>query len=84
LPIMLLLDGLYANGPVIEICHNNRWDYMIVLKDESLTSVWRKYNALQSLEPQNIFKMKWGNRKQMVFVILIHYWEISTGESSKN
>jgi len=64
LPIMLLLDGLYANGPVIEICRNNRWDYMIVLKDESLATVWREYNALQGLEPQNIFKMKWGNREQ--------------------
>jgi hypothetical protein len=64
LPIILLLDGLYANGPVMEICHDNRWDYMIVLKDDSLTTVWREYDALQSLEPHNLFKMKWGNRKQ--------------------
>jgi transposase len=41
LPIMLLLDGLYANGPVMQICHDNRWDYMIVLKDDSLITVWR-------------------------------------------
>jgi hypothetical protein len=64
LPIILLLDGLYANGPVMEICHDNRWDYMIVLKDESLSTVWREYNVLQSLDRNNIFKMKWGNRKQ--------------------
>jgi hypothetical protein len=64
LPIMLLLDGLYANGPVMEICSNYRWDYMIVLKDDSLTSVWREYNMLQSLTPENLLKMKWGNRKQ--------------------
>jgi len=64
LPIMLLLDGLYANGPVMEICHDNRWDYMIVLKDDSLTTVWREYDALQGLDFQNFFKMKWGNRKQ--------------------
>ncbi len=64
LPIILLLDGLYANGPVMEICHDYRWDYMIVLKDESLSTVWREYNALQGLEPQNLFKMKWGNRRQ--------------------
>jgi hypothetical protein len=64
LPIILLLDGLYANGPVMEICHDNHWDYMIVLKDDSLTTVWREYSALQSLEPHNFFKMKWGNRKQ--------------------
>ena len=65
LPIMLLLDGLYANGPVIEICRNNRWDYMIVLKDKSLTTVWEEYNVLQGMEPQNHFQMKWGNRKQI-------------------
>jgi DDE family transposase len=64
LPIILLLDGLYANGPVMEICHDNRWDYMIVLKDDSLTTVWREYDALQSLESHNVFKMKWGNREQ--------------------
>ncbi len=64
LPIMLLLDGLYANGPVMEICHINRWDYMIVLKDKSLTTVWEEYNVLQGLESQNLFKRKWGNRKQ--------------------
>ncbi len=65
LPIMLLLDGLYANGPVMEICHMNRWDYMIVLKDKSLSTVWQEYNVLQGLEPAKNFKMKWGNRKQI-------------------
>lgn len=64
LPIILLLDGLYANGPVMKICHDNRWDYMIVLKDESLSTVWGEYNALQGLESRNLFNMKWGNRKQ--------------------
>ena len=48
-----------------EICRINRWDYMIVLKDKSLTTVWEEYNVLQGLEPKNIFKMKWGNRKQI-------------------
>ena len=37
---------------------------MIVLKNKSLTTVWEEYNALQGLEAQNLFKMKWGNRKQ--------------------
>ncbi|MBT3178429.1 MAG: transposase family protein [Desulfobacula sp.] len=64
LPIMLLLDGLYANGPVMEICRNNRWDNMIVLKDDSLSTVWKEYDALQCLETKNHFNMKWGNRNQ--------------------
>jgi len=64
LSIMLLIDGLYANGPVMKICRKNRWDYMIVLKNDSLKSVWNEYYALQSLSPEKKLKMKWGNRNQ--------------------
>ncbi len=39
LPIMLLLDGLYPNKPVLDICRKNNWKYNIVLKDNSLKSV---------------------------------------------
>jgi len=39
LPIMLLLDGLYPNKPVLDICRKNNWKYNIVLKDKSLKSV---------------------------------------------
>lgn len=39
LPLMLLLDGLYPNKPVLDICRKNKWKYNIVLKDKSLKSV---------------------------------------------
>jgi len=39
LPIMLLLDGLYPNKPVLDICRKNNWRYNIVLKDNSLKTV---------------------------------------------
>jgi hypothetical protein len=39
LPIMLLLDGLYPNKPVLDICRKNNWKYNIVLKDNSLKTV---------------------------------------------
>ncbi len=39
LPIILLLDGLYPNKPVLDICRKNKWEYNIVLKDNSLKSV---------------------------------------------
>jgi hypothetical protein len=35
LPLTLLMDGLYANGPVMEVCRKNKWEFMIVLKDKS-------------------------------------------------
>ncbi|MBK7235719.1 MAG: hypothetical protein IPI02_08895 [Sterolibacteriaceae bacterium] len=36
---MLLLDGLYPNGPVLERCRDYHWQFMIVLKDDSLPTV---------------------------------------------
>jgi hypothetical protein len=42
LPILVLLDGLYPNGPIMELCRQNNWDFMIVLQDGSLPSVWEE------------------------------------------
>ena len=39
LPLVLLLDGLYPNGPVFSLCQNNRWQSIITLKDKSLKTV---------------------------------------------
>ena len=64
LPIMVLLDGLYANGPVIELCRQNNWDFMIVLKDDSLPKVWEEINGLKALQSENRLDHKWGNRRQ--------------------
>jgi hypothetical protein len=52
LPVTLLLDGLYANGPVMALCRRNRWEFMIVLQNESLPSVWKEANALMKLHPE--------------------------------
>lgn len=64
LPILLLLDGLYANGPVLELCRHYHWQFMIVLQDESLPSVWEEFRGLGQLERQNHLERNWGNRKQ--------------------
>ncbi len=64
LSIMVLLDGLYSNGPVMELCRKHKWDYMIVLQDDSLPSVWEEVNALKDLQPENRFEQKWGDRQQ--------------------
>lgn len=65
LKIMVLLDGLYAKGPVAEICRNNKWGFMIVLKDDALPSVMNEFEALAALEPQNLHRRTWGNRRQV-------------------
>ncbi len=64
LSIMVLLDGLYPNGPIMEVCRKNHWDFMIVLQDKSLPSVWEEYEGLKNLETKNTFHRKWGNRRQ--------------------
>ena len=64
LPLMVLLDGLYPNGPIVELCRKNHWDFMIVLQDKSLKSLWEEYEGLKRFEPDNHFDMNWGNRKQ--------------------
>jgi hypothetical protein len=64
LPIMVLLDGLYPNGPIFEACMGNNWDFMIVLQDKSLKSVWEEYDGLLKLLPGNCYRRNWGNRRQ--------------------
>jgi len=64
LSIMVLLDGLYPNGPIIEVCRKNRWDFMIVLQDKCLPSVWEEYEGLKKLETDNHLNRTWGDRFQ--------------------
>lgn len=65
LQFLLLLDGLYANGPVIERCRDYGWQFMITLEDGSLKSVWNEYQGILSLEGKNNrCKKKWYDRRQ--------------------
>jgi len=64
LPILLLLDGLYANGPIMEQCYKNKWQFMIVLKKDSLSTVWEEFESLLNVLPKNHYQLKWGERRQ--------------------
>ena len=64
LPILRLLDGLYANGPIIALCSQYNWDFMIVLQDGSLPTVWEEIEGLQKLEPAPTWAQNWGDRRQ--------------------
>jgi hypothetical protein len=39
LPVCVLADALYATDPVMSICENNEWKYIITLQDGSLPSL---------------------------------------------
>jgi len=67
LSLTLLLDGLYANGPVMEACRKNKWEFMIVLKDKSLPSVWKEAEGLIRLDTEGEYQLKrmWQGRRQI-------------------
>jgi hypothetical protein len=83
LPILLLLDGLYPNGPMIQYCLQKKWQFMIVLQDKSLKSVWEEFEGLKKLEKNNTLELKWGNRRQhFEWVNDIEYY-YGSGETKK-
>ena len=70
LPTMILLDGLYPNGPILEFLRNKNWEFMIVLQDGSLPSVWKEVNGLRTLLPKCQLSRQWYKRKQ-------HFWWVN-------
>ncbi len=63
--LSIVADGLYACGPVITICRKYGWDYMIVLKGDSIPNVWKEALALMKINPENRLKCYWGDREQI-------------------
>jgi hypothetical protein len=53
LSLLLTLDGLYAVGPVFELCERFSWKYLTVLKDDCLKSVNQEFASLSLLQPEN-------------------------------
>ena len=60
---MVLLDGLLPNGPIIELCRKKHWDFMIVLQNNCLPSVWEEYEVFKELEPKNHLNRELGESK---------------------
>jgi hypothetical protein len=67
LPVLLLLEGLYANGPVMLRCRQSHWQFMSVLQDKDLPSVWEEFESLQPLQPESTLERTWGDRHQRFF-----------------
>ena len=70
LPICLGMDSLYANGPIFDICKNNKWEYIIRFKDGSIKSVAEEFHSLKGIEPgQNWIKQDGGITKTYQYVL---------------
>jgi len=65
LPIVLTLDGLYANGSVFDLCRRHGWGFMIVLKDKDLPSVNEEFASLCPLQPGNRLTWITGKHKEI-------------------
>lgn len=50
LPILLLMDSLYASKPVMDICKENEWDYIIRFKDGSIPYIAKEYEDIPEKE----------------------------------
>ena len=64
LNICLLLDGLYAAGPVFDICKNHNWKYIITFKEGSMSDVYAEYMNLKPLYKETFKEIEDGKTKQ--------------------
>lgn len=63
--LSIVADGLYACGPVITMCRKFGWEYMIVLKEDGIPTIWKEALALMKINPENRLKCYWGDREQV-------------------
>jgi hypothetical protein len=66
LPVMLTIDGLFANGPVFRVCRELGWKFIVVLKDGSLPTVNQEFESLSALQPENRLTYAYLDRKTRV------------------
>lgn len=50
LPIVILADSLYASEPVMNLCRNNKWDFIIRYKTGSIPSLAEEYELVPGKE----------------------------------
>jgi hypothetical protein len=53
LRLCLAADALYACGRVFQICQDNHWSYVLTFKEGHMPAVWREFQSLLPLCPQN-------------------------------
>lgn len=50
LPIILLMDSIYASKPVMDLCKKHQWDYIIRFKEGSIPSIVEEYESIPEKE----------------------------------
>ena len=83
LPIILLLDGLYANGPLMDYCQKKNWQYMIVLQEADLKTVWREFHSLCTMQSNNHYQQAWNGRQQSFTWVNNIEYDFDNGKKTK-
>jgi len=83
LRIVLMMDSLYATGPVFSICRDNNWDYMINFKEGSIPTLYKEAEDLMRFTPENTHEVMWGDRKQTYTYINNLEYEYQNAETGK-
>lgn len=83
--LTLLMDGLYANGPVMEVVRKNKWKFMIVLKEGSLPSLWQEAKGLMRLDREGECRHEqtWQGRRQIFSWVNGIEYEFGPGKRKK-
>ena len=53
LPVILLMDSLYANDKVLKICTANRWSYFLSFKEGSIPTLYARMRKEFARKPSN-------------------------------
>lgn len=79
LPIIISGDALYACEPVITTCKENKWEYILRLKEERLKLLGEEIKCLEKAEKQEEIKywnnLKYGEVRTEKEVNVIKYYE---------
>jgi hypothetical protein len=65
LPLLLAMDGLYAIGPVFDVCRRYGWKFTITLSDDQLASVNEEFESLAAATPQNRLFWRTGKGREI-------------------
>jgi hypothetical protein len=64
LRFVLSLDNLYACGPLFALAQELNWSFVVTFKEGRTPALWRDYQALRALCPENTLTRTWDDRVQ--------------------
>ena len=75
LGIMILADSLYASEPVMDICRENKWDFIIRYKSGSIPSITEEYEKIPEKETAGHAEFVNEIDHNGTIVNMVRYWE---------